>query len=411
MQAPPLSGSRRADVVVVGAGFTGLSAALHLAERGASVVVLDAGQPGWGASGRNGGQVNPGLKHEPATILRDFGPELGGRMVALSGGAPQTVFDLVERHQMAVEAHRGGTVRAAFGPAGHREIQDAANGQIAAGSPVEALDAAGMERLTGTRRYLGGMIDPRGGNLNPLGYARGLAQAAVNAGAAVHGGTPATRMRRAAAGWAVETPGGTVTADQVVLATNGYTDGLWPRLRRTVVPVYSGIAATEPLPPDVARTILPGRASVYEIASLTVYYRLDAWGRLLMGGRSVLRDTSDPRDFRRLVAYAQRLFPAIADARWTHFWNGQLAVTADHYPHLHVPAPGVVAALGYNGRGVAMATAMGGEVARLLSGTEADALSMPVTDIRPIPFHALWKTAATARITYGRIRDWIGAGG
>lgn len=408
---PQLDGSCKADVLVVGAGFTGLSAALHLAECGANVVVLDAGQPGWGASGRNGGQVNPGLKHEPATIMKDFGPELGGRMVALSGGAPQAVFDLVERYQMAVEAHRGGTIRAAYGPAGHRATQEAAAGQVAAGHPVEALDAAGMERLTGTRRYLGGMIDPRGGNLNPLGYARALAQAAINAGAVVHGSTRATRMRRAAAGWIVETPGGTVTADQAVLATNGYTDGLWPRLRRTVVPVYSAIAATEPLSPDVARTIMPGRASLYEIASLTVYYRLDAWGRLLMGGRSVLRDTDDPKDFRRLVAYARRLFPAVADARWTHFWNGQLAVTNDHYPHLHQPAPGVVAALGYNGRGVAMATAMGGEVAKLVSGTPAEALSMPVTDIRPMPFHALWKTGAAARITYGRIGDWIGLGG
>ena len=410
VDAPPLAGSRRVPVAVVGAGFTGLSTALHLAERGTEVVVLDAGQPGWGASGRNGGQVNPGLKTEPATILRDFGPELGGRMVALSGEAPQTVFDLIERHQIQAEAHRGGTIRAAYGEAGRRIIEAAATGQIGLGAPVEAQDAAGMERLTGSRRYLGGMIDRRGGNVNPLGYARGLAQAAINAGATLHGGTVVTRVRRAEGGWVLDTSGGTVVADQIVLATNGYTDRIWPKLRRTVIPVFSAIAATEPLPPGIAQAIMPGRSSLYEVASLTVYYRLDSWGRLLMGGRSVSRDTFDPADYRRLMRYARRLFPAIADVRWTHFWNGQLAVTADHYPHLHQPAPGVVAALGYNGRGVAMATAMGGEVARLVSGIPAAELSMPVTDIRPMPFHALWKTGVAARVAYGQIRDWLGVG-
>ena len=407
VHAPPLMGSRRADVAVIGAGFTGLSTALHLAECGVDVVVLEAGEPGWGASGRNGGQVNPGLKHEPSTILRDFGPEMGERMVALSGGAPQGVFDLIERHQIQAEAHRGGTLRAAFTPRGLRAIHEAAVEQAGLGAPVEALDAAGMERLTGSRRYTGGFVDRRGGSVNPLGYARGLAQAAINAGAAVHGGTAVGAMRRAGVGWALDTPCGTVSAERIVLATNGYTDGLWTGLRRTVVPVFSAIAATEPLPEAVARSILPGRGVVYEIADLTVYYRLDAWGRLLIGGRSVSRDTSDPARYQRLVRYAERLFPAIAGVRWAYFWNGQLAITPDHYPHMHEPAPGVVAALGYNGRGVAMATAMGGEVAKRVMGAADDALSMPVTGLKPIPFHGLWRSAVAARIAYARLKAMV----
>ena len=408
VDAPPLAESRRVSVAVVGAGFTGLSAALHLAERGTGVAVLDAGQPGWGASGRNGGQVNPGLKHEPAAVIRDFGPELGRRMIDLSGGAPQLVFDLIERNQIQAEARRGGTVRAAFGAESLRATQAAAAEQIALGAPVELLDADGMRRLTGTDRYLGGTIDRRGGSVNPLGYARGLAQAAVNAGAAVHGGTLVQSVRRAGSGWLLRTPGGAIEAERVVLATNGYTDGLWPKLRRGVVPVFSAIAATEPLPDAVAQAILPGRGVVYEIASLTVYYRLDASNRLLMGGRSVSHETSDPAHYRRLVRYARRLFPAIKGARWTHFWNGQLAITPDHYPHLHEPAPGVIAAMGYNGRGVAMATAMGREVARrLLGATEAE-MNMPITTLKPIPFHTLWRSAVSARVAYGRMQDWLG---
>jgi glycine/D-amino acid oxidase-like deaminating enzyme len=406
--APPLTESRRAAVAVVGAGFTGLSTALHLAERGVDVVVLEAGQPGWGASGRNGGQVNPGLKYEPSEITRDFGEDLGRRMIALSGEAPQAVFDLIERHQISAEARRGGTMRAAFTAKHVRAIYEAAVEQMKLGAPVEPQDAAGMERLTGTRRYLGGSLDKRGGSVNPLGYARGLAQAAINAGAAVHGGTKVTSVRKEGLRWVLQTPGGIVRAERIVLATNGYTDGLWPNLRKTIVPVFSAIAATEELPEDIARTILPGGGVLYEIASLTVYYRLDVSGRLLMGGRSVSRDTSDPARFARLTQYGERLFPAIKDVAWAYFWNGQLAITPDHYPHLHEPAPGVIAALGYNGRGVAMATAMGGEIARRILGAADAEMSMPITDIRPMKFHALWKTGVAARVAYGRIQDWLG---
>lgn len=405
VNAPPLDGSRRAAVAVVGAGFTGLSTALHLAEKGVDVVVLDAGQPGWGASGRNGGHVNPGLKYEPGQILRDFGGDLGQRMVALSGAAPQGVFDLIERHQISAEARRGGTMRGAFGAASLRVIHAAAAEQL---DEMAAQDAAGMERLTGTRRYLGGSLDRRGGSVNPLGYARGLAQAAINAGAAVHGGTKVTAVRQDGADWVLSTPGGEVRAERIVLATNGYTDGLWPKLRQTVVPVFSGIAATEPLPGNLARTIMPGGGVLYEVASLTVYYRVDVAGRLLMGGRSVSRDTSDPAHYERLVRYGRRLFPAIGTIPWTYFWNGQLAITPDHYPHLHEPAPGVIAALGYNGRGVAMATAMGGEIARRILGANDAAMNMPITGIKPMPFHALWKTGVAARIAYGRIQGWLG---
>ncbi len=407
--APPLEGERTASVVIVGGGFTGLSAALHLAQGGVDVVVLEAHEPGWGASGRNGGQVNPGLKHDPVGILRDFGPEMGERMIRLSGGAPQGVFDLVREHQIQCEAHQGGTIRAAYHEAGFADIRGGAEQQLRYGAPMELLDAEGMRRMTGSSRYVGGAIDRRGGNVNPLGYARGLADAAQRAGAAIHGGSPATKVAREGTGWRVTTPSGSVLTEHLVLCTNGYTDNLWPGLRRSVVPVFSAIAATEPLPEEMAREIMPTRSVLYEIASITVYYRLDAWNRMLMGGRSVLRETSDPEEYsyRRLVRYTETLWPQLKGVKWEYFWNGQLAATPDHYPHLHEPAPGVIAALGYNGRGVAMATAMGRQIARRIL-TPAAALDMPVTDLKPIAFHGLWRSAVAARVTYGRIRDMLG---
>jgi glycine/D-amino acid oxidase-like deaminating enzyme len=405
--APPLDGDPSVSVAVVGAGFTGLSAGLHLADAGTDCIVIDAHEPGWGASGRNGGQVNPGLKHEPDEIEQTFGPDLGGRMITLSGGAPGYVFELIERHQIQCEAVRGGTIRAAISEAALGEVRAAAEQWSRRSAPVTFFEGAALEKISGARRYRGAFIDRRGGSLNPLGYARGLADAAQRAGARIHGGTPALKIAREGGRWRIDTPSGAVRAEQVIIGTNGYTDGLWPRLGETVVPAYSAIAATEPLSPEVAADILPERSVLYENSNFYAYYRLDAKNRLLMGGRSRIRDTSDPADFRHLTRYALRLYPKLGEVRWTHFWNGQVAITTDHYPHLHEPAPGVHIGLGYNGRGVAMATAMGRLLARRALGAAPAALDMPITSIKPIPLHVFWRVGVMAQRTAGRIKGWL----
>jgi glycine/D-amino acid oxidase-like deaminating enzyme len=406
--SPALSESRRASVAIVGGGFTGLSAALHLAENGVDVVVLEANEPGWGASGRNGGQVNPGLKHDPDQIEADFGPDLGPRMVKLSGNAPNLVFNLIERHQISCSALQSGTLRSAITPRGSQAVRTSAQQWIRRGSPVSILDRDDIGAATGTGRYHGAMLDRRGGQLNPLGYARGLAQAAMQQGAAIHGGTKVMRASKTSAGWHLQTPNGTVSAEKLILATNGYTDDLWPGLRRSLVPLFSAIAATEPLPDQVVQSIMPTRSSLYEIGSITVYYRFDTDNRLLMGGRSVQRDVSTPQALRYLTEYAARLWPALRGVRWTHGWSGQLAYTPDHYPHIHEPDENVLVCLGYNGRGVAMSSAMGPELARRAMGGKAASIDMPITTIREIPFHALWRSGVAARVAYGRIRDMLG---
>lgn len=406
---PPLRGDKRSGAVVVGGGFTGLSTALHLARRGADVTVLEAREPGWGASGRNGGQVNPGLKHEPEEIERHFGQDLGRRMVSLSGGAPDRVFALVRELQIRCEARQGGTIRAAFSKRSAEFLRRATIGWKDRGAPVELLEREAIARATGTDRYICGALDRRGGSLNPLGYSRGLAEAAIHAGAAIHSGAKATHVEQRGASWAVVTPGGTVTADWLVLATNGYTDELWPGLRQTVIPVYSGIVATDPLPDHICTRILPLGTVLYEHEDITVYYRLDVSNRLLMGGRSRLRTLESPNDFLDLIAYTKRLWPFIGNPRWTHGWNGQLALTLDHYPHLYEPAHNVIACLGYNGRGVAMATAMGAEIARRISGTPARELDMPVRSaLEPIRLHRFWPIGVAARVAYGRLRMALG---
>ncbi len=408
-----LDGDCTVSVAIVGGGFTGLSAALHLAEAGTDAIVLEANEPGWGASGRNGGQVNPGLKHEPEDILARWGEDLGGRMIAMSGGAPELVFSLVERLGLQCEALRGGTIRAAVSPGSDATVRRSGEQWIAHGAPLELMDAARCAEMVGTPHYRFAYHDRRGGMVNPLGYARGLAEAARksdgrNAGARICSDSPVTTMRRDGSAWALQTPRGTVRAEHVVIATNGYTGPLWPKLEQSVVPVFSAIAATQPLPPEIAAAIMPKRPVLYEISHRFAYYRIDANNRFLMGGRSVMRDTGDPADYRWLVAHAIELFPALAKVAWTHTWNGQVAITPDQYPHLHEPEPGVHIGLGYNGRGIAMATAMGRLLAQRVLGARDDELSLPLTPIEPMLFHRFWRTGVAIRMATGAIRERIG---
>ena len=405
---PPLDGDRQADVVVVGGGFTGLSTALHLAERGTDVVLLEANEPGWGASGRNGGQVNPGLKYDPDQVEADFGPDLGSRMVRFAWAAPETTFTLIRRWQIACDALQSGTLRAAYRPRAAEGVRRSAEQGMRRGMPVTLLEAEAARAATGTNRYLAVMRDVSGGHVQPLDYSRGLARAAQQAGATVHGGTRVTGLRRANGAWHVATPTGTVRASAVVLGTNGYTDDLLPDLRRSIVPVFSAIAATAPLDPAVVRAVMPARSALYESGHITVYLRVDQAGRLLIGGRGPQQPIAGFDPIRYLIAYAERLWPALRGVTWTHGWNGQLAITRDHYPHLHQPAPGLIACLGYNGRGVALSTAMGGEIAKFATGTEARDLDMPVVPITPIPFHGMWRLAVGARVLEGRLRDRFG---
>lgn len=402
---PRLVADARAQVAIVGAGITGLSTALHLAARGVKAVVLDAAEPGWGASGRNGGQVNPGLKEGPGAIGERFGPEAGERLVRFAYGAPDQVFELVRRYQIQCDARQTGTIRAARGQAHAAQVRAAAQECEEQGMPVRLLDEAGMAAATGGQGYVCGMLDPRGGQLQPLDYSRGLARAAIAAGAAVHGDTPVLSLTEREGGWTLRTPGGEVSADQVVLATNGYTGALWPGLRQTVVPVFSSICATAPLPPELAASILPGGSVLWEQGRVTVYCRTDVAGRMLLGGRGLQRNFSGPEGLRYLQRLGEQRWPGLRGAAWTHGWNGQLAVTPDHYPHLHELAPGLLTFLGCNGRGVALATAMGRELAGRLLGEEP---ALPFSTPAKIPLHPFWKLGVTAAVTKGRVLDRLG---
>ncbi len=273
---------------------------------------------------------------------------------------------------------------------------------------LEAWDARRVALATGTHRYAAASFDARGGSVNPLSLARGLAAAAISAGAVIHGDTRALRLQRTGSGWCIDTAGGAVHAEKVVLATDGYSDQLWPGLRTSIVPLYSSIIASEPLPAPLAAAILPGGGVVYESGEITTYYRLDRDGRLLMGGRGAQRRATRRADYEHLVRVALRLWPALATVSWTHWWNGQFALTPDFYPRLHAPERNLLIALGYSGRGVALATAFGAQLAAACLGAEAATLALPATRVPQVPFHRLWRVAVTARVLYGTLLDGLG---
>jgi glycine/D-amino acid oxidase-like deaminating enzyme len=403
---PPLARSGLAEVVIVGGGFCGLSTALHLAERGIRPVVLEAQEVGYGGSGRNGGQVIPGLKYDPADLVARFGRERGERLARFAGGTADVVFDLIARHGMDVPHSRAGWIQGAHTEAGLAEVAKRAAQWADLGAPTRVLDRAETEQLLGTDRYLGGWLDGRGGAIQPLSYARGLARAAQKAGATIHGGSPVTGLERTGSGWTVTTAQGErVTTGRVVLCTNGYTGGLWPNLARTVIAANSFQVATVPLTDNLRRSILPEGHVSSDTRKLLLYFRLDHTGRLLMGGRGPFREPRDPADWAHLERIVGKLFPQLDGIAFDHRWCGRVAITRDYLPHLHEPAPGLLIDIGCQGRGVGLQSAMGRAMAAYIATGDAGNLPLPLTPIEPLPLHGLNRLYVSAIIAWYRLLD------
>jgi glycine/D-amino acid oxidase-like deaminating enzyme len=402
---PPLTESRKADVLIVGGGFTGLSAALHLAEAGVQACVLEAHEPGWGASGRNGGQVNPSLKHDPDELVRIHGPERAARLIDAVSASADLVFDLIARHDIDCQPVRNGWLQVAYAQKDVAGLHARAGQWAKRGVSTQQLDHAAVSARLGTKAFAGGWLDGRAGSIQPLAYTRGLVRAAQAAGAAVHGGTEVTALERRGTHWHASTStGASVTAEQVLIATNGYTGALWPKLSSTVLAANSFIVATEPLKGAAADAILPGGETASTSQRLLLYFRKDAQGRLLMGGRGHFADPAGPADFAHLERSLELLFPQLGPLRYEYRWAGRIAVTRDFMPHVHTPAPGVTVALGYNGRGIALATSMGKHVAARLVDAGAD-FPYPVTPIQPIPLHGLQRFYVAGGVAWYSLLD------
>jgi glycine/D-amino acid oxidase-like deaminating enzyme len=402
-----LTSSVRAEVAVVGAGYTGLSAALHLAAAGRDVVVLDAVEVGDRASGLNGGQVIPGVKHDPDVLEEIFGPVVGARLVQTVASGPDVVFDLIQKYQIACAATRTGWIQPATSAAALEPLAARVGQWRRRGADVELLSARETARLTGSQRYSGGWIDRRGGTVQPLSYVRGLARAALSVGTRIFTRSPATALTQAGREWCIQTPRGSVASPTVILATGAYTDRLADPLRRTLIPVPSFQVATEPLPERLRQSILPGGQAASDTWHLLRYFRLDCTGRLVMGSRGTFGDVPVSVAARHHYRAVREIYPQLEGIRYEYHWGGLVGMTRDHLPHLHEVAPRLLTGLGYNGRGVAMATVMGRILADWALGAPAAELSFPVTPLAPIPMHRFNQLGARIAIQCLRAMDGL----
>ena len=397
---PELRGSARAQVLIIGGGYTGLSAALHLCESGVDVVVVEAAELGEGGSGLNGGQVIPGVKHDPDKLEQMFGAGLGAQLVETVGSGPDLVFGLIEKYQIDCEATRSGWIQPATSESALAAIDARVEQWRRRGAPVELLDRHQVSRLIGSERYCGGWLDRRGGTLQPRSFLFGLARAVERLGGRLFTRSAAIKLERAGGQWRVQTSRGQVSAPAAVLATDAYTGDLVDALRRTVIAVPSFQVATEPLPQALRQTILPQRQGVSDTWHLLRYFRLSADGRLVMGSRGFFGNTPVATAARHHYRAVQEIFPQLQGVRYDYHWGGLVAMTSDHLPHLHELGPGLLAGLGYNGRGVAMATVMGRLLARRILGVSAEELGFPATAVRPIPLHRFSQLGGRLAIEY-----------
>ncbi len=419
--APPaapsraLAGEVRADVVIVGGGYTGLSCALAVAQGGAKAVVLEAGVIGYGASGRNNGQVIPTFSRidpddVPGRISADAGGAAKGeQLVQLVADSAKFTFDLIRRHNIECEAVQNGWVQPMHTPGRMKLAEKRVKAWARRGAPVELLDRAGIEKITGSTFWHGGWENATGGKLNPLAYVRGLARAAGDAGAVVHTESAVLSVEREGGAWRVRTANGSVVAEKVVIATHAYGDAfsgsLWPKLMQTVFPVRSHQMATQVYPQEARATVLPEDHACSDSQGDLHFFRWDANGRLVTGAALAIPLGWRTRAAARAAERVQRVFPQLGRPRFDFVWHGFVGITWDRLPHCHELAPGVLAFVGCNGRGVALATSIGSELAKAILGARVGDLPMPFTPLDPFPAHSVARRFTSFPILLYRHRD------
>ncbi len=378
-----MDGDINTDVAIIGGGFTGLSTALHAGERGVECHVLEAKRIGFGGSGRNAGLVNAGLWLPPQDVRELLGNERGSKFISVLGDAPSYVFSLIERHQIRCEATRNGTIHAAHAPKGFEDLSRRAEEWRRLGAPVDLLSRDEAADKIGSPAFFGGLLDHRAGTVNPMGYVRGLARAALGAGARISTGVTARRLSREGGKWRVETDRGRITANRVVIGTNAYSDDLWPGLRRTFTIINYFQFASQPLGHRAAGILREGQG-LWDTGPIMFSLRRDAHGRIIIGSMGRVIGGRNGLSRRWASRSLKRLFPDLGDVEFELAWHGRIAMTPDHLPRIHRLADGLYTPVGYNGRGIGPGTIFGRAMGELLAGGREEELPLPITDLKTV---------------------------
>lgn len=378
VDSQPLDRDIDVDLAVIGGGFTGSSAALEAARRGASVALLEAETIGHGGSGRNVGLVNAGLWLPPDDVIAQMGEAPGHRLIAALAEGPEKVFGLIDSEGIDCEATRNGTLHLAHAPKGVTDLQSRCDQGQRLGAPITLLDRAETIARTGSEAFHGALLDPRAGTVQPLAYCRGLARAAQNAGAQLFENTPVAAIAWQGDHWQIAAHGHAVRAKALLLATGGYHRDITAPFAPRFVPVHYSQFATASLPAALRDKILPGGEGCWDTALVMSSIRIDKAGRLIVGG---MGDSTGPyaplhRSWGRRKL--RRLFPDLADIPFEHGWSGRIAMTGDHIPKVVAFGPSAYATFGYSGRGISPGTVFGTAAAEALLDDRPDALPIPV---------------------------------
>lgn len=377
---PKLDGVIHTQVCVIGGGYTGLSTALHLAEYGLSVCLIECQEVGSGGSGRNVGFVNAGTWAPPDDLNKHLGKPAGEKLTHALGLAPKLVFDVIDKYSIDAKDTRTGNIHMAHNAAAEADIDSRYAQLTARGADVEILTGAKCHEYTGTTQINKALLDKRAGTINPFAYVNGLAQAAANLGVQIFEHSPAKQLVKEGNQWCAHSDTGQVLADKVVIATNAYTEGEWTDVQKSFYPVYYYQIASEPLDNEVANRILPHKNGSWDTRMALSSIRRDHEGRLLLG-------TVGGREFKPLSFYLswanhvqQHYFPDLPKFDWQCQWFGRFGFTPDHIMRVFQPSEGILAATAYNGRGITTGTMMGKAFADFLVNDNPDELPLPFCD-------------------------------
>jgi glycine/D-amino acid oxidase-like deaminating enzyme len=376
-----------ADVVVIGGGYTGINAARELARRGVAVSLLEARTLGYGASTRNGGIVHPGYKWGPRELIRRYGEDTGRALYRETLDGYETVKRLIADERIDCDFREVGHLELAYAPSHIRELEQAQASLVSLGTQTTIVPRERIREEIGSDAYFGALVVPGSGLLHPGRYFEGLARAAAMAGADLHENARARVIRRQADGrFAVETERGTILARDVFVATNGYTDGVVPSLRRRIIPIGSYIIASEPLPESVARELSPKGRSFFDTKNFLYYWHVSADRRMVFGGRASFMPTSIDETAAILHKGLLEVHPQMAGYRIDYAWGGNVGFTFDRMPHVGRTAQGIAFAMGCCGTGVAQMTHLGTMAGAWLADGEAPVLARLKFPLVPAPY-------------------------
>lgn len=385
-----LEGHVSTDVAIIGGGYSGLSAALHLAQKGVDVQLCEAHSVGFGGSGRNVGLVNAGLWTPPDEVEAKLGKAAGEQLNQALAAAPELVFELIQQHNIDCQPVRSGTLHCAANSAGLRDLKRRLAQQLKRQAPVQLLSSAATAQRTGSQRFLGALFDPRAGTIQPLAYAYGLAHAAINAGAHIHSNSPALSYVHDGKQWQITTAHGSISANQLIVASNAYNTPnpadahhASSQQQAYFTPVNYCQFATAPLSAKQRSLVLPQGEGCWDTAQVMSSFRLDACGRLILGGVGSLEDQGAKIHIEWARRKLKHLFPRLANGlanyKFEYMWSGRIAMTADHLPRMASIGPKGLSLYGYSGRGIGPGTLLGKAAANWAMGVAQDQLPLAVS--------------------------------